>query len=268
MEETTNEINIIEIIDINFLQNVQDCFAEIFDFAIVIIHNNEWLTQPSKPSAFCNKYARQGELGYKPCEECHRKMEKEAIKAGVTIDYTCHAGLKNFMVPIILEGKYLASVLCGHFLTEQPDENHSKQIAKHLDANEDEYVKEIKKIKILPIEKVNAAKDLIHLVINSIVAISYANFQLKKLGINYRIPKNIALEECFSKPCDVFRRPITNREYEILKLLVSGKSNTEIAKELFISVHTAKAHVSSIIEKFGVEDRVQVAVKAIREGLI
>ena len=62
--------------------------------------------------------------------------------------------------------------------------------------------------------------------------------------------------------------PITEREFEVLKLIVLGKSNTEIAKDLFISVHTVKAHVSSILEKFSVEDRVQVAVKAIREGLV
>lgn len=39
------------------------------------------------------------------------------------------------------------------------------------------------------------------------------------------------------------RVPLTEREYEVLKHLVTGKSNTEIAKELIVSVHTAKAHV-------------------------
>jgi DNA-binding NarL/FixJ family response regulator len=62
--------------------------------------------------------------------------------------------------------------------------------------------------------------------------------------------------------------PLTEREYEVLKHLVAGKSNTEIAKELIVSVHTAKAHVCSILQKMCVNDRVQAAVKAVKEGIV
>ena len=64
------------------------------------------------------------------------------------------------------------------------------------------------------------------------------------------------------------RVPLTEREYEVLKHLVAGKSNTEIAKELIVSVHTAKAHVCSILQKLCVNDRVQAAVKAVKEGMV
>jgi DNA-binding NarL/FixJ family response regulator len=61
---------------------------------------------------------------------------------------------------------------------------------------------------------------------------------------------------------------LTEREMEVLRLLVEGMSNTEIANELIVSVHTAKAHVCNILQKLYVNDRVQAAVKAIREGLV
>ena len=64
------------------------------------------------------------------------------------------------------------------------------------------------------------------------------------------------------------RAQLTEREMEVLRLLVQGKSNTEIAKDLIVSVHTAKAHVCSILQKLCVDDRVQAAVKAIRENII
>ena len=64
------------------------------------------------------------------------------------------------------------------------------------------------------------------------------------------------------------RKPLTEREIQVLKLIAMGKSNTEIAKELIVSVHTAKAHVCSILQKMCVNDRVQAAVKAVREGLV
>lgn len=61
---------------------------------------------------------------------------------------------------------------------------------------------------------------------------------------------------------------LTNREYEVLKLVVDGRSNSEIAKILCISEHTAKAHVCNIIQKLVVDDRTQAAVKALREGIV
>ncbi len=61
---------------------------------------------------------------------------------------------------------------------------------------------------------------------------------------------------------------LTQREYEVLKLVVEGLSNNEIAQELTISEHTAKAHVCNIIQKLVVDDRTQAAVKALKEGLV
>lgn len=61
---------------------------------------------------------------------------------------------------------------------------------------------------------------------------------------------------------------LTEREYEVLKLVVDGRSNAEIADDLKISEHTAKAHVCNIIQKLVVDDRTQAAVKAIKEGLV
>lgn len=61
---------------------------------------------------------------------------------------------------------------------------------------------------------------------------------------------------------------LTQREYEVLKLVVDGQTNSEIAKTLTISEHTAKAHVCNIIQKLVVDDRTQAAVKALKEGLV
>lgn len=65
-----------------------------------------------------------------------------------------------------------------------------------------------------------------------------------------------------------YNTQLTDREQEVLKLIVSGKSNKEIAQLLGVSNHTAKAHVGNIIQKLAVDDRTQVAVKALQEGLL
>ena len=54
---------------------------------------------------------------------------------------------------------------------------------------------------------------------------------------------------------------LTKREISILKEVIKGKTNKTIAKELFLSQSTVKAHISSIIRKFEVTNRVEIAVK-------
>ena len=65
-----------------------------------------------------------------------------------------------------------------------------------------------------------------------------------------------------------YKHMFTKRELEVLKLLTAGKSNTEIAKELIVSVHTVKAHVCSILQKMSVNYRVKAAIKAVKEGIV
>lgn len=60
---------------------------------------------------------------------------------------------------------------------------------------------------------------------------------------------------------------LTEREREVLKEIAKGKSNAEIAGELYIGIKTVKTHVSSIFSKLGVADRTQAAVYAYRNHL-
>ncbi|MFD6225800.1 response regulator [Streptomyces sp. NPDC060232] len=61
---------------------------------------------------------------------------------------------------------------------------------------------------------------------------------------------------------------ITEREREVLTLVGHGRSNTEIAQDLFITVATAKSHVSRLLTKLGARDRVQLVITAYETGLV
>jgi DNA-binding NarL/FixJ family response regulator len=61
---------------------------------------------------------------------------------------------------------------------------------------------------------------------------------------------------------------LTQRELEVLRLIAEGKTNAEIAQSLFISVGTVKVHVERIIDKLGVSDRTQAAVRAVELGYV
>ncbi|TQS18979.1 response regulator transcription factor [Microbispora sp. KK1-11] len=61
---------------------------------------------------------------------------------------------------------------------------------------------------------------------------------------------------------------LTPRERDVLRLVADGRTDRQIAEELFISVKTAGAHVSNILAKLGVRSRVQAATAAHRHELI
>jgi DNA-binding NarL/FixJ family response regulator len=63
------------------------------------------------------------------------------------------------------------------------------------------------------------------------------------------------------------RAVLSERELQVLRLLAQGKENAEIAAVLHVSPKTIKNHISSILEKLHIENRIQAAVVAVRSGL-
>ncbi|MGB3240216.1 MAG: response regulator transcription factor [Geitlerinemataceae cyanobacterium] len=75
-----------------------------------------------------------------------------------------------------------------------------------------------------------------------------------------------ALEPEYQKVLEAY--PLTQRELEVLELIVSGASNAAISAKLHITVGTVKTHVRNILSKLCADDRTQAAVRALRSGLV
>ena len=67
---------------------------------------------------------------------------------------------------------------------------------------------------------------------------------------------------------ETIRAELSDREIEVLKLIANGKDNAQIARELFISPKTVKNHISNILMKLQIENRIQAAVYAVRSGIV
>jgi DNA-binding NarL/FixJ family response regulator len=76
------------------------------------------------------------------------------------------------------------------------------------------------------------------------------------------------LREPSQTEVDLSGVPLTAREREVLELLARGMDNPEIAHALYLSEHTVKNYVSSILTKLQVENRLQAAVRAVRAGMV
>ncbi len=71
-----------------------------------------------------------------------------------------------------------------------------------------------------------------------------------------------------TKPQNDLHEDLTEREKEVLKLMAEGKSNQEIADELYIAMKTVKVHVSNVLGKLEVHDRTQAVIYAFKHDLV
>jgi DNA-binding NarL/FixJ family response regulator len=87
--------------------------------------------------------------------------------------------------------------------------------------------------------------------------------------VNNSVPSTVAIGALGPEYTQVLESyPLTERELEILELIVAGCSNAEIADRSYITVGTVKTHVRNILNKLGVDDRTKAAVRALRAGLV
>jgi len=77
-----------------------------------------------------------------------------------------------------------------------------------------------------------------------------------------------AVIERFAAPGTASLPDLTEREQDVLRALARGRSNGEIAEQLFLSIETVKSHVASILLKLGVRDRTQAVIAAYESGFI
>ena len=82
-------------------------------------------------------------------------------------------------------------------------------------------------------------------------------------------PQTITINALDSEQATILEAdPLTHKELEVLKLMVQGFTNNQIARQLYMSLGTVKVHIRSILSKLCASDRTQAAVLAMRAGLI
>ena len=96
-----------------------------------------------------------------------------------------------------------------------------------------------------------------------------AGYLSKYIDSKVLIEKLCQINNGFSfKDENLIEIPLTKREEEVLKELITGKTNTQIAKDLYISERTLYHHIENIYEKLGVENKVELYGKALELGYI
>ena len=152
-----------EFLDIEFFQILQDRLAEEFGIGSVITDINGLpLTRPSNFSDFCINHTRKTEIGLKKCMLCDAYGGLKAKSLKKPIVYKSHAGLIDFASPIIMGDTLVGCFLCGQVLSEKPDEEKFKKIAQEIGIDEDTYIEALRKVRILPYEKIEYTADFVY----------------------------------------------------------------------------------------------------------
>ena len=83
-----------------------------------------------------------------------------------------------------------------------------------------------------------------------------------------KVLRRLRAQSSSEDAAETIRAELSDREIEVLKLIANGKDNAQIARELFISPKTVKNHISNILMKLQIDNRIQAAVYAVRSGIV
>jgi ligand-binding sensor protein len=166
-------VKLTDLISADTLQKIQDAFSDATGMAALATDMEGSVTHLSNPTHFCMNLTRPTKVGGDRCNMCDLKGGAEAAKTGRPSVYYCHGGLVDFAAPIIVNGRHIGSLIGGQVLPEPPDLDKFRKIAREIGANEDEYIKAIKKIKIVPKDQIDKAANLLFAVANSLSESGY-----------------------------------------------------------------------------------------------
>ncbi|MDR1377638.1 MAG: PocR ligand-binding domain-containing protein [Synergistaceae bacterium] len=169
-------MKLFEIVSPDLLQEIQDCFASATGFAAITVDfQGKPLLKYSNFSQFCLKL-REDEFFHYYCCQSDAHSGLEAVRKGSLCIHRCHAGLIDFAVPIIVDGEYMASVMCGQVKADDDTALKTRLLEQSDDIFTDR--PELRalhdKIPVLPVRRIKETAELLNRIVNFIVEQFYS----------------------------------------------------------------------------------------------
>lgn len=190
MVKSNKKLSLLDLVDVEFLQKFQDAFARATGVGVVTLDENGPITKPSNFASFCINTMKNIK-GHEKCVDCDLRWGAIAAEKKEPIVYKCFAGLTVFVVPIIVEGNYIAAISGGLVFTQKPKEKIYKKLAQELGINEGKYIEEVNNVSIVSDEKIKAYADLLFIVANAISRIAHKRYILTKKAEEENLSRQI-----------------------------------------------------------------------------
>ena len=173
------------VVNVDILQDIQKRFSDATGFGVIIADQQGIpVTMPTNFTSFCN-HMRSSQEGLQCCVLSDQKVGLIAAKQAKPILHYCHSGLVDIAAPIILNGEYLGSVLCGQVLLENRDEKHVNQIRekiKHISMDQELIQLYVEKIEFTGRKRIEAVIEMLQLVANYIIKTGANNLAQDELN--------------------------------------------------------------------------------------
>lgn len=166
-------ITLLDVIDRDTLQSLQDAFANATGMAALATDITGSVTRLSNPTEFCMNLTRKSSIGCERCNKCDLQGGSESSRTGRPSVYYCHGGLIDFAAPIILNGKHIGSLIGGQVLTEAPDDDKFRRIAREIGVDPEQYVRAVHKVPVVSKKQIDAAANLIYQMANALSDVGY-----------------------------------------------------------------------------------------------
>lgn len=168
-----DNITLLDVIDRDTLQSLQDAFANATGMAALATDSTGAVTRLSNPTDFCMNLTRKSSIGCERCNKCDLQGGSESSRTGRPSVYFCHGGLVDFAAPIILNGKHIGSLIGGQVLTEEPNDDKFRKIAREIGVDPEQYVRAVHKVPIVSKKQIDAAANLLYQMANALSDVGY-----------------------------------------------------------------------------------------------
>ncbi|MGN1305854.1 MAG: PocR ligand-binding domain-containing protein [Oscillospiraceae bacterium] len=186
MIKTDEKIHLTDLIPIETLQKIQDSFSKMARMAALTTDENGTpITKGSNFSDFCINYCRKSPIGKVRCEKCDRDGALKVLESGKPVSYFCHANLVDFAAPIMLGDRMIGSFIGGQVLSEEPDYDKMREIAKEIGVDEVKFLEAASKTQIVPRAAIERSANFIYefsRIISDMAYKSYETIRLSKLA--------------------------------------------------------------------------------------
>lgn len=171
------DLKLTDLIDVSILQKMQNGFSEYTKMAALTTDELGMpVTEGSGFTNLCMNLIRKTEEGYKGCKECDRRGALRTLEKGEPAVYLCHAGLVDFAAPIMVEGRFIGSVIGGQVRISPMEEEAARETAKELGIDEKIFWEECIKVNILEKEEIERAAKFLSNMASVFSELAYKNY--------------------------------------------------------------------------------------------
>ena len=223
--------NWLNIVGKEKLQTFQDAFAQEYNLGMSFEDlEGKQLTVSAKTSLLCHKLQGKNETY---CREEHKNAREEVLGCREIRYFTCNIGVSYFLCPVFWGEEIVAYARIGCY------------ISRHSSLPE-RYIKDYN----IPVFTVSQIKNIGYLLTTMVELLNVNKQKDYRENINELLPEMVIAND----------ERLSTREQQVVGFLCKGFNNKQIAEHMVISEKTVKTHISNILNKLGMRDRMQVVL--------